>query len=299
MCRGHFFHYAVVHALYDYRTLLFFFFKFTIWHKKTQFFLSLSLSILFKCPCKLLQKMMIFAEARGSTDEKKKTNFFVWKRNKEKKTTKTFATICALYVYVCTEVFLFTVKWPFIIMEKRDLFLYSNNKNLHRIAKKNVFFLFLKTLFSKIVHRDRWAVAQPWPVPKRKEIFRCVSVAGPTLATFEFVSSASATFKKLSWLELGPVLIWLCFNGSLRRAAIYCLAPRNRHQNETGSTFFFCFQPSSGFIFHWIGSLYNIVGNEFSGKLWDYKEDELSTRKKRIVCQEYEISPLLFITFAL
>ena len=114
---------------------------------------------------------MIFAEARGSTDEKKKTNFFVWKRNKEKKTTKTFATICALYVYVCTEVFLFTVKWPFIIMEKRDLFLYSNNKNLHRIAKKNVFFLFLKTLFSKIVHRDRWAVAQPWPVPKRKEIF--------------------------------------------------------------------------------------------------------------------------------
>ena len=86
---------------------------------------------------------MIFAEARGSTDEKKKTNFFVWKRNKEKKTTKTFATICALYVYVCTEVFLFTVKWPFIIMEKRDLFLYSNNKNLHRIAKKKrLFFLF-------------------------------------------------------------------------------------------------------------------------------------------------------------
>ena len=87
-----------------------FFFKFTIWQKKKpNFFLSLSLSSLFKCPCKLLQKM-IFAEARGSTDEKKKTNFFVWKRNKEKKTTKTFATICALYVYVCTEVFLFTVK---------------------------------------------------------------------------------------------------------------------------------------------------------------------------------------------
>ena len=27
-------------------------------------------------------------------------------------------------------------------MEKRDLFLYSNNKNLHRIAKKRLFFYF-------------------------------------------------------------------------------------------------------------------------------------------------------------
>ena len=31
-------------------------------------------------------------------------------------------------------------------MEKRDLFLYSNNKNLHRIAKKNVFFFYFEDL---------------------------------------------------------------------------------------------------------------------------------------------------------
>ena len=38
-----FFHYAVVHALYDYRTLLFFFKIYYLAEKKTQFF-SLSLS---------------------------------------------------------------------------------------------------------------------------------------------------------------------------------------------------------------------------------------------------------------
>lgn len=93
-------------------------------------------------PCSSISLIILFKSFLNvhvnylQTKRKKTKTFFFWQKKscgstdgqdfvlngKQRPTTKTFATICALYVYVCTEVFLFTVKWPFIIMEKETCF---------------------------------------------------------------------------------------------------------------------------------------------------------------------------------
>ena len=62
--------------------------------------------------------MMIFAEARGSTDEKKKTNFFCLETKQRKKNNKDFCNnMCALCVCVYRGIFV-----------HRQMTLYYNGK---------------------------------------------------------------------------------------------------------------------------------------------------------------------------
>ena len=139
MCRGHFFTMRWC-MLYMIIVPSSFFFKFTIWQKKNPIFFSLSLfQVFLNVHVNYFRRWWFLQKRAGQPTRRRKQIFFVWKRNKEKKTTKTFATICALYVYVCTEVFLFTVKMT-LYYNGRDLFcivIIKKKKSFIASAKNN------------------------------------------------------------------------------------------------------------------------------------------------------------------